>query len=83
MPDDSETIALRVTVIGGQRYADDYQVSGASARVSLFGKHLQRVKGKFWLVAAMPAAFFCLDDAIVPAGSRVTIDWLVPTFLGS
>jgi hypothetical protein len=23
---DSETIALRVTVIGGQRYADDYQV---------------------------------------------------------
>lgn len=24
MPDDSETIALRVTVIGGQRYDDDY-----------------------------------------------------------
>jgi hypothetical protein len=26
MTDNSETIALRVTVIGGQRYADDYQV---------------------------------------------------------
>jgi hypothetical protein len=27
MPDDSETIALRVTVIGGQRYDDDYHRS--------------------------------------------------------
>jgi hypothetical protein len=26
MPNNSETIALRVTAIGGQRYADDYQV---------------------------------------------------------
>ena len=26
MLDDSKTIALRVTVIGGQHYADDYQV---------------------------------------------------------
>jgi hypothetical protein len=26
MPDSSETIALRVTVIGGQRYADDFTV---------------------------------------------------------
>jgi hypothetical protein len=26
MLDDPETIALRVTVIGGQRYADDYTV---------------------------------------------------------
>jgi hypothetical protein len=26
MPDNSETIAQRVTVIGGQRHADDYQV---------------------------------------------------------
>ena len=26
MTDDSETIALRATVIAGKRYADDYQV---------------------------------------------------------
>jgi hypothetical protein len=26
MTDGPETIALRVTMIGGQRYADDYQV---------------------------------------------------------
>jgi hypothetical protein len=31
MTDDSETIALRATVIGGHRYADDYQVIGSGA----------------------------------------------------
>ena len=39
MNDNSESIALRVTVIGGLRYADDYQVIWRGLSIGRIKRH--------------------------------------------